>query len=111
MEMETNVFKGLKKLEPYVIKVLQRNERARKDDFILYGGVLKELGVDLKNTTLYDFLATAKDTKIPPFESVSRCRRHIQELMPELKDGKTAILREEAQEDVKIYNRSGIGNE
>lgn len=38
----------LKKVEDVVIDVLEKNIRARQDDFILYGAVLKRLGVDLK---------------------------------------------------------------
>ena len=99
---------NLKSLEKIVLKCLKRNPRARKDDFILYGSVLKELGVGFE-TTIFQYLATAKEKKMPPFESVSRCRRHIQELMPELKDQKTAVKREEKIEDYKSYNISGIG--
>lgn len=100
---------NLKNLEKIVLKCLKRNIRARKDDFILYGSVLKELGVSFE-TTIFQYLATAKEKKMPPFESVSRCRRHIQELMPELKDIKTAVKREEKIEDFKKYNISGIGD-
>lgn len=98
----------LKSLESIVIDALKRNPRARQDDFILYGSVLKAMKVSFE-TTIFQFLATAKENKMPTFESVSRCRRHIQELMPELKDQKAAVKREEKIEDYKIYNISGIG--
>lgn len=91
-----------------MLKALQENQRARIDDFILYGAVLKRLGYDLKNISLYDFLANAKGNA-PTFETVTRARRHICELMPELKDGKTAIKREDAEEIFKNYNLTGIG--
>lgn len=104
-------FKGLKKLEPYVLSALEENKRARKDDFILYGAVLKRLGINIK-MCLGEFLANAKSIyNAPPFESVTRCRRHIQELRPELRDNETAIKREETEEDYKLYNISGIGED
>ena len=100
----------LKPLETIVLRVLKRNEQSRVNDFILYGGVLKELNVSL-NTNLFQFLANAKEDKMPPFESVTRCRRHIQELMPELKKCKTAVARQELTEEYKLYNLSDIGDE
>lgn len=101
----------IKKTEEVVLNALKENKRARKDDFILYGAVLKRLGINL-NVSLYTFLSTAKDFfKAPTFETVTRCRRHIQELMPELKDDKTAVFRDEFQDDYKIYNLSGLGEQ
>ena len=102
--------KTIKKTEDVVLDVLTVNKRARQDDFILYGAVLKRLGIDLKNTSLYDFLATAKIKKIPSFETVTRCRRHIAELRPDLVDVATAIKREAREEDFKYYNITSIGD-
>lgn len=99
----------IKSTEELVLTVLQRNKRAREDDFILYGGVLKEMRIDLKSTNLYDFLSTAKIKGVPTFETVTRCRRHIQELMPELKEFKTDLERSKQQEEFKKYNLSDIG--
>lgn len=101
---------NLKSTEEIVIDVLRRNERARKDDFILYGSVLRQLGVDL-STSLYEFLSKAKTNKMPTFETVSRCRRHINELLPELADQKTVEKRIEKIADFKKYNLSGIGED
>lgn len=98
----------IKTYEDIVLRVLEENKRARSDDFILFGSVLKRLGVDLQ-TTLYEFLASAKDNKMPSFETITRCRRHIQELRTDLQDRKTAVAREEKQKDYKEYNISGIG--
>lgn len=97
----------IKKTEDIVLDVLEKNERARKDDFVLYGAVLKRLGVDLKQS-LYEFLANAKENKMPSFETVTRCRRHIQELRTDLTDSKTAIAREENIERFKEYNLSDV---
>lgn len=97
----------IKKTEKLVLQALEQNEEARKDDFILYREVLKILKID----TTYPvgiLLANAKFINLPPFATVTRCRRHIQELRPDLKDSKTAIKREEAEEVYKEYNLSGL---
>lgn len=100
----------IKKNEKIVLDALQTNERTRKDDFILYGAVLKRMGVDL-TMTLAEFLATAKIKKMPPFESISRCRRHILELMPELCDEQTRDAREDETYDYMDYSLTGIGDD
>ena len=97
----------LKKVEDVVIDVLEKNIRARQDDFILYGAVLKRLGVDLKQS-MCEFLANARINKMPSFEIVTRCRRHCQELRQDLVDIKTAIKREENIERFKEYNLSDV---
>ena len=101
--------KKIKSTEELVLNVLRRNFRARTDDFILYGGILKEMGINLKETNLYDFLATAKQKGIPSFETCTRARRHIQELMPELKDEKTDWERSKKIQDFKEYNLTDVG--
>ena len=82
--------KNQKTTEQLVLELLETKPNTRTDDFILYGSVLKRVGVDLKNTTLYDFLSTAKKSKLPSFSAVARARRKIQEQRPELKDKATA---------------------
>lgn len=101
--------KKIKATEEIVLNVLTRNFRARTDDFILYGGVIKELGISLKQTNLYDFLATAKEKGLPSFETCTRCRRHIMEIMPELKDEKTELERSKKVKDFREYNLTDIG--
>jgi hypothetical protein len=101
--------KKIKSTEELVLNVLKRNFRARTDDFILYGGILKEMGISLRDTNLYDFLATAKKSGVPSFETVTRCRRHIQEIIPELKDEKTDWNRSKKIQDFKEYNLTDVG--
>lgn len=98
----------LKKLELHVLNALEMHEETRKDDFKLYAAVLIRLNVSLHNT-IGDLLFNGKRIKLPSFESVSRCRRHIQAIRPELKDTKTAIAREEAQDVYRDYNLTDIG--
>ena len=99
----------IKKYESIVLDILEHNKYARKSDFILYGAVLKKLGVDLTTTTLYEYLATADSKGMPSFETITRCRRHIQQLRTDLQDNAVAVARENMIDDYVIYNRTGIG--
>lgn len=99
--------KKLKKLEKTVYSILKANLVCRGDDFILYDKVLEQLGVD-RSMPFATVLNNHIFLNLPSFESVSRVRRHIQELEPELKNSKVAVLREEAETDYKLYNLSGV---
>ena len=101
-------FKKLKHLEELIIPIMQVNARTREDDFILYGCVLKKLGIDL-NMSLFTFLSGAKVIlKAPPFESVTRCRRKRQNQMPELCPKKVQEARKEEEKEYQSYNRTKI---
>lgn len=91
-------------LEPIVLKILEENETARKNDFVLYGCVLKELRIPL-TMQIKAFLATADKMKAPIFESVTRVRRKIQSNHPELCVEKTFIKRQQETEKYKKYNK------
>ncbi len=95
----------MQKIEDLVLSALQANKRARQDDFILYGAVLKRMGVDLKNTSLYDFLATAKRNKMPSLEGVPRARRKLCETHKELIDEETQYFRGQEEENYIKYSR------
>lgn len=98
----------IKDVEKLVLPVLIRNEKARTDDFILYGGILKDKNIDLTTPVGY-LLKDHEKYGIPPFESVTRCRRHIQRRMPELSKKSVAELRNRRQEEFKEYNKTDIG--
>ena len=92
------------KAENYVLDALKTNNRARNSDFILYGSVLKRMGLNL-DMTLKEFLANATSMGVPSFETVSRCRRKLQEQMSELKDEQVAVARENKTIEYIKYNR------
>lgn len=98
----------IKNIERVVLEILQYDKRARKDDYYLYNKVLKKI-VDTSQIVLSEFLENFSQFKAPSWKSVERCRRHIQELRTDLQDKKTAVEREEKQQDFKEYNLSGIG--
>ena len=95
---------SLKKIEPVVKKVLVNAEESRKDDFVLYGLVLLNMGYDL-NKKLGEFLLDAKANKVPSFAGVTRCRRKIFELYPELKDIETTEIRKQQEIECINYSR------
>ena len=95
----------IKRTEDYVMEVLKRNVKARSDDFRLYGGVLTDVGVDLKNTSLYDFFLTAKEKDYPSFESVTRARRKIFENYPEFQTLDAKLSRDKKEREILDYVR------
>jgi uncharacterized protein with PIN domain len=95
----------VKNTEQYVLDILTRNMRAREDDFILYGAVLKQLGYDLKNTSLYDFLANAKKDNVPSFETVTRCRRKLCENNKDLVGKNIEEYRNHKQDEFVEYSK------
>lgn len=99
----------IKEYEQLIIKLLEEKPPARKDDFILYGLVLKNCGISL-DMSLKEFFLTHKKIKAPNFKTIERNRRHIQRLRPDLKDSKTAIAREEKIEEYREYNLTSIGD-
>ena len=96
----------IKQFEKLVLESLEENETTRKDDFMLYLKVLQKLGVDIYKKSIFHFLLLAKISKMPPFETISRCRRRLQKKRPELKDEETAKARMELVEEYKNYNKN-----
>ena len=95
----------LQTTEQLVYNALLTNKYARQDDFILYGVVLKNIGISL-NDSIGSFLATAKKKGfVPSFETVSRCRRKLQANNPDLVDEDVFAERKEAQERFKDWSR------
>lgn len=95
----------LQKTEDIVYHALLTNKRARQDDFVLYGIVLKNIGVNLYDS-LGAFLSTAKNKGyVPSFETVSRCRRKLQANDPTLVDEEAKKIRKEAQRNFIDWSR------
>lgn len=80
----------LSKLEPVVKKVLTEYEETRSDDFKLIYAVYREL--DFFHTTkelFCEIMLNHKQYNLPSFESITRCRRKLQNDYPELANEKT----------------------
>lgn len=93
-----------KNLEDIVLNALEKIKLARQDDFILYGVVLQSLGVNL-NRPLKDLFIYHKEMGCPSFESVTRCRRKIQETRRDLIDCSTAKIRKDKEEEFRAWSR------
>lgn len=91
----------IENLEIYVLKALQEKKETRGDDFLLYLEVCSNF-VDT-SISLKSLFINHKDLKLPPMESVSRCRRKLQERDNTLKDNYIANIREAQQQEYIDY--------
>lgn len=64
--------------------MMEENPKTREDDFYLYGEVLKLYGFSTRChlATIFRYI---RQKKVPPFETVNRARRRLQELYPYLR--------------------------
>lgn len=101
----------LNKLETVVKMVLEEFEETRSDDFKLIYSVYREL--DFAHTTrelFYEIMMNHDLYKLPPFESITRCRRKIQKNHPELANEKTKEKRLNATSDYIDYAIDGYSS-
>ena len=74
----------LKELEPIVKSTLEEFPETRNDDFLLYTVVAVSLNEDINYHSFTYAMRKHKELGIPPFESVTRCRRKLQAKFPNL---------------------------
>lgn len=103
----------LKNLESMVLKILQRYEATRSDDFVLIYAVYREIAIHKEicfnmplTDSFCDMMMNHKKYGFPSFESVTRTRRKIFETYPELKPKKITKERKKAEEEYKEYSKS-----
>lgn len=94
----------LKRISNIVLRVLTDHEEARKDDFVLMGYVLDELGVPT-NFDMRTMLHNHVMFGLPSFESITRARRKVQAQYEELKDAKAVEIRAAEQNDFMEFAR------
>lgn len=94
----------IKTVEELTKQTLIERPKSRTDDFRLYAGVLRRLGVDLK-MSLSEFFATAKEKDYPALESVPRARRKVFENYPELEPLEAKLKREKKEREYVEYSR------
>ena len=68
-----------------VEKIMREHPEAKDDDFKLYGWACKESDARVMQLTFTQVLWNASKLNIPSYESVTRARRKLQELHPELR--------------------------
>lgn len=95
----------LQNMELIVELVLEEWPVTRNDDCLLMVGVCKKLGVDIYNISYRDAMVKRKKLNIPNWETVTRCRRKIQERRPDLISPKAEQRRRKAESEFKSYSR------
>ena len=108
--MELNTIKEL------VEQLLTESEKLRGDDDLLYLSVIRivhphwnnaHINTNIENAPIGEFFKMRKSAKLPTFESVTRCRRKVQEERPDLKPcEKIQEARKEQEEE--FYNFSKL---
>ena len=91
-------------IEPLVEKAIRESVVAREDNYILYIMVLENY-IDVDKISFKDVCLHHVELGIPSLESVTRCRRKLQEKYPELV-GKNRKIRENEEEIFREYSRS-----
>ena len=101
----------LKELEPVVESVLREYPKTTSYDFLLYTVVAITLNEDVSYYQFTTVMKRHKEFGIPPFESVTRCRRKLQAKYSELA-GTQGIeeLRDEEEQDYRAYAKDKENN-
>lgn len=94
--MERNIYK----ISDIVKQVLINDERARGDDFYLYGQVMSKIDSTFESMSAKFFFNNAKELKYIPFESVRRSRQKIQSENNELKPNKSIVNARKTNEKI-----------
>lgn len=75
----------IESVEKLVHQALLKNKSARNDDHLLYIEVIYLIDPALVNVNFMMNFKNARNLGLPPFESVSRARRKLQEKYSELR--------------------------
>lgn len=94
----------IKKTEEYVEKALRERPDTREDDNLLYVDVLRQINPAYVNVNFLMTFENAREKKLPAYETISRCRRKLQEKYPELEETlEVKSQREEQQMNMFEY--------
>jgi hypothetical protein len=78
----------LYKVEDIVKTALIENPETREDDFLLIAEVYHRIDPLLVKYPFSQLMLSHKELKLPSFKSMTRCRRKLQNLYPNLKPSK-----------------------
>ena len=84
--------------------ILIENSATRDDDMLLYGAFLAKYMIVHPSESFYEVMSTAKQRKLPSYESITRARRKVQEEEPALR-GKRRKQRMEEEQKYREYYR------
>lgn len=96
----------LNTMEKVVLKILEQSPLARKDDYVLMWLVCGEIAPAVNEMKFADAMYNHKENKMPNWETVTRCRRKIQEKRPDLIENETKRLRKEEERVYREYAKS-----
>ena len=86
----------IEKTEKYVENALRNRPHTREDDNLLYVDVIRQINPALVNVNFLMTFESARKKKLPAYETISRCRRKLQEKYPELAE--TIEVRKQREE-------------
>ena len=84
-----------------VKQALVENPEARDDDMLLYAMIIAKSDMVKPYEAFYYVLQSAKERKLPSYESVTRARRKVQEQEPELRG---TMRRRRLQEEEEYHD-------
>lgn len=90
-------------IEWIVFEALTDHPETRGDNFLLYNEVLRHY-IDV-NLPLVEVFKNHKELGIPSLETITRCRRRLQTLHPDLRDKEADEIRRREEEDFFAYAR------
>lgn len=93
----------LNTMENIVLDILEVSPAARSDDYVLMWLVCEKLNPKICEFRLADVLYQHKELGLPNWETVTRCRRKIQEKRPDLVAPETAKKRREEEQIYRDY--------
>lgn len=88
-------------LEPMVTKALKEKPETRSDNFALYNEVLANF-IDIDSMSIGDVFRDHKELGIPSLESITRCRRKLQERDRSLRPDSATTEARKAEESEMI---------
>lgn len=96
----------LKNLENIVTRILEKVQKTREDDFLLTLSAYCIINPQIKSMSFVDVMQQHKELGLPSFESVTRCRRKVQETRQDLIDWKQAVIRADEREKFENYSKN-----
>lgn len=93
------------KIESIVENILTEKPTTRSNDYLLYREMCSRLCPQAGDIPLTTALEHHKSLGLPSLETVSRCRRKIQERNPDLRDPATAKVRAAEEQEYRDYAR------
>lgn len=93
-------------MENVVLEILEKSPAARSDDYVLMWLVCNKTKPEIVEKPFADVLYHHKSLGLPNWETVTRCRRKIQEKRPDLVSPVTARKRRKEEEEYREYAHS-----